>query len=473
MKIENIRMGLATNSSSSHSIIFNLDARSRDWQDGEFGWNEFCCNCEDSKRMYLAAMLYQNMQGSVGDDIARAVVESWVETELKSLEDDYFYGIDHQSLMTLPINAQTGQPDKEFFQELLAYYLNPKLAIVGGNDNESSTIFKEGRENHRINTDGYRGTHVCRKDPKTGHWVLFNRYNGTKIRMHFDKDAPDYTKAFAPELVDVKITDFCPEGSSCRRYCYQDSTKEGTHGELDFIESLAYSFKDMGVFEVALGGGEPTMHPDFVKILKAFRRHGIVPNFTTRSNKWLKDQEVREAVKKNAGKFAFSVSQVENMERAWHLADEFKMSNSEYDYGERRHRCRMGFQYVMGSTNLDEFRDLIRAIPFGCEMTLLGYKDIGRGSTYKPYDYGGWLQVVEDVGKCKNIGIDTSLANQHKDAILEAGNERLVTFEEVKFSMYIDAVTQRAAPSSYCDEDEYIDVGNKHGCDWQKMFERF
>ena len=471
MKIENIRMGLATNSSSSHSIIFNLDDSSQDWEDCRFGWNEFCCNCEDSKRMYLAAMLYQNMSDSVGDDIARAVVKSWVETELKELEDGDFYGIDHQSLMTLPVNAQTGQPDKKFFQELLAYYMNPKLAIVGGNDNESSTTYTyEDRENHLISTDGYRGTHVCRKDPKTGHWVLFNRCNGTKIRMHFDKNAPDYTKAFAPELLDIKLTDFCPENCS---YCYQDSTIEGKHGDTEFIKSLAYSLGELGVFEVALGGGEPTMHPDFIKILKTFRGYGIVPNFTTRSYKWLKDEKIREAVKRYAGKFAVSVSRVEDMERAWHFADEFKMSHSKYDYNERRHRCRMGFQYVMGSTKQDDFRDLIRAIPWHCEMTLLGYKEVGRGSTYEPYPYDDWLQVVKDVGKCKSIGIDTSLANQYRGDVLEAVDKCLVTFEEGKFSMYIDAVTQRAAPSSYCDEGKYVDVKSKYGNDWQKLFEKF
>jgi len=234
MKIENIRLGLATNSSSSHSIIFNLDARSRDWKNGEFGWNEFCCNCDASKRMYLAAVLYQNLRG-VGDDIARAVVESWVETELRT-EEDWFSGIDHQSLMTLPINAQTGQPDKEFFQDLLAYYMNPKLAIVGGNDNEDPEIFTTGREKHLIETDARRGTHVCRKDTKTSHWVLFNRYNGTKIRMHFDKDAPDYTKAFAPELIDIKVTNFCPIGCE---YCLVPGTKILTpDGEIN-IEDIS------------------------------------------------------------------------------------------------------------------------------------------------------------------------------------------------------------------------------------------
>lgn len=475
MKIENIRMGLATNSSSMHSIIFNLDAPSRDWQNAEFGWDEFCCNCDSAKKMYLAATLYQNMR-NIGEDIARAVIESWVKTELvETDEGGFFYGIDHQSLMTLPFNAQTEQPDKRFFQELMAYYMNPELAIVGGNDNiEEDHVFDFQGERHRhlIETDEHSGMQICRKDPNTGHWVLFNRHNGTKIRMHFDKNAPAYTKAFAPELVDVKITDFCPFDCS---YCYQDSTKEGVHGDTEYIERLADALKEMGTFEVALGGGEPTMHPDFVKILKQFRKCGIVPNFTTRSGKWLKDETIREAVRNYAGKFAVSINSVHDMERAWHLTDEYGMANGDFDYDKGRHQCRIGFQYVMGSTKLDELSKILRAIPYGCEMTLLGYKDVGRGAYYKPHKYDGWLKVVQDSTKhtCSRIGIDTALANQYKDAVLEAVDERLVTFKEGNFSMYVDAVTRRAAASSYCSEDEFVDASKTYGKAWLELFEKF
>jgi organic radical activating enzyme len=34
-------------------------------------------------------------------------------------------------------------------------------------------------------------------------------------------------------------------------------------------------------FQVALGGGEPTSHPEFVEVLKAFHELGIEPNYTT------------------------------------------------------------------------------------------------------------------------------------------------------------------------------------------------
>ncbi|MHA1796119.1 MAG: radical SAM protein [Promethearchaeota archaeon] len=458
MKIENIRLGLATNSSSSHSIIFNLNAHSQDWENAEFGWNEFCCNCKDSKRMYLASVLYQNLQNQVGDDIARAVVESWAKTQLVSSDD--YYGIDHQSLIDLPVNAQTGLPDKIFFKELMNAYLDPKLAIVGGNDNDDYVRFMDDRQDHLIPTDTGR-THICRQDVNTGHWALFNKNNGTKIRFHFDKNVPDYKKAFAPELIDCKIINYCPIGCD---FCYQDSTPDGVHGNYNYIKSLIYYFAKMGVFEVAIGGGEPTMHPDFVDILKAFHDKGIVPNFTTRNYKWFSEEKIREAVKKYAGKFAVSVSNVQDVERSCKLANEFSVLKSFVG-------VQMGFQYVMGSTTLDEFKDLIQAIPYHCEMTLLGYKEVGRGTTYKPFNYDGWLEIIQD--STKKIGIDTSLALQYKEEILKSVNKQLVTFEEGKFSMYVDAVTQRAAPSSYCSEDQYVNMPNPHKINWEELFKKF
>lgn len=470
MKIENIRLGLATNSSSSHSIIFNLKAPSEDWEDAEFGWNEFCCNCKDSKKMYLAAVLLHNLTDQVGLDIGRIVVKAWLGIDVPMSEDgDYFYGIDHQSLMTLPVDS-SGKVDKELFNDLVKAYMDPKIAIVGGNDNEEYTKFVSGRESHILPTDDYKGTHVCRKDPSSGHWVLFNRSNGTKIRLHFDDDAPEYTKAFAPELVDVKITDFCNNKPTCV-YCYQDSHEQGKHADKETMYDIAYRLGKMGVFEVALGGGEPTAHPRFAEILRDFRYYGIVPNFTTRSHKWLHDDKIREAVKKYAGKFAVSITYAKDMVRAYHIADELEMANAHYNHDLSRYGCRMGFQYVMGSSNLDYFKDILEELPWNAELTLLGYKDAGRGSKWKPYDYSEWLDILKSIDISGSVGIDTSLATEFKDEVLQLVDERLVTFEEGKFSMYIDAVKKRAAPSSYCDESEYVDLVGKN--DWQEVFAKF
>ena len=76
MKIENIRLGLATNSSSVHSLIFNLDASSQDWKEGQFGWDEFCCNCEPSKRLYLAVVLFDAIRFQSKQDYVRLLQQS-------------------------------------------------------------------------------------------------------------------------------------------------------------------------------------------------------------------------------------------------------------------------------------------------------------------------------------------------------------------------------------------------------------
>ena len=55
-------------------------------------------------------------------------------------------------------------------------------------------------------------------------------------------------------------------------------------------------------------------------------------------------------------------------------------------------------------------------------------------------------------------GCGQAVYQNHSDpdyrAVLELVDERLVTFEEGKFSMFIDAVERKCGPSSYCDESE-------------------
>jgi organic radical activating enzyme len=51
----------------------------------------------------------------------------------------------------------------------------------------------------------------------------------------------------------------------------------------DFFEPMT---ENQRPFQVAIGGGEPTSHPDFVKVLEVFKDLGIEPNYTT-NGMWL------------------------------------------------------------------------------------------------------------------------------------------------------------------------------------------
>jgi len=104
-------------------------------------------------------------------------------------------------------------------------------------------------------------------------------FNGKTMRIALDTDKPiedlDY-----PEFYDIKLTDNCYGKCS---YCYQNSG--GANNEIDAIEKLKTFFEPMSEnerpFQIAYGGGEPTMHPQFLDILKLTRDFGIAPNYTT------------------------------------------------------------------------------------------------------------------------------------------------------------------------------------------------
>ncbi len=80
----------------------------------------------------------------------------------------------------------------------------------------------------------------------------------------------------APTEVHLAITDHCPvrcEG------CYLSAGPGGSAAE--GIDAALSALADLGVFELALGGGEPLSHPDLLTILRRARDLGMVPNLTT------------------------------------------------------------------------------------------------------------------------------------------------------------------------------------------------
>ena len=71
--IYNVRLGFATNSSSTHSIIFTTDKiKSRIPKDGYFGWEFFTLAKKSEKKAYLATILYTHLH-YVGEVIVRKV----------------------------------------------------------------------------------------------------------------------------------------------------------------------------------------------------------------------------------------------------------------------------------------------------------------------------------------------------------------------------------------------------------------
>tara|TARA_Y100000034_G_C6890471_1_gene409525 strand:- start:605 stop:2128 length:1524 start_codon:yes stop_codon:yes gene_type:complete len=494
MHIFNVRLGLATNSSSTHSLIF-LDEEAQDsmgererfnipeWDAegniievepemveipaSEFGWQYFTAASEQAKKNYLAIMLAQAMQKCLPPSVARIVVQDWLGVEPEA--DGY---IDHQSIICLPMEMThedyRSQPfvSKRFFDELTEFFLQPDLKILGGNDNDEEVHELAQRPGAMpvnlplpVESSGW----FCRKDELYNYWALFNHDTGSKIRFRLARgdmrNVP--RRAYAPELVDVKITNYCP--FNCE-FCYQDSVPEGTHASSQDIYSIASELQDCGTFEVALGGGEPTMHPEFIDILSTFRRYGIVPNFTTRNLAWLRDPIQVAAIMEHVGAFAYSAQDPKEISKLNALLTNAGIKGDRWPYGyeTRYNKAKVTIHVVMGTIDRYRFENLLKAChEYRFGVTLLGYKTVGRGEDVRQADYGWWLGCIrrlQDATTCPPIGIDTVMVQQFEEQLEQAGIPGIMyQKEEGMFSCYIDAVENKIGPSSFCEQDDMVD----------------
>lgn len=109
----------------------------------------------------------------------------------------------------------------------------------------------------------------------------------------------------APILVDFQITERC--GLGCPQ-CYASSVIEGQDASWDDMVLAVEQMRAAGVCQVALGGGEPVLHPRLADFLRLVRDSGMVPNMTTTGIGMTAEQA--RSIKENCGAIAMSLEGV-------------------------------------------------------------------------------------------------------------------------------------------------------------------
>lgn len=416
--ITSLRIGHATNSSSSHSVVIapsghRIRGEEPKWDANDFGWDNFTLTSVEDKVAYLAVT---RRDGYPTFDEFRAAYGEFVpEKRLAAIYGGGGY-VDHDSV---------GIVDNE----MLDLLKQPEVIILGGNDNSDGHPLAE--EYPRLPG----GVPRIRKDgPAT---IYYWRENGLKVRF----GPASYTKASAPELVDIKITDYCPYGCA---FCYQDSTKAGAHGDLDQIKRIIDRLAELDVFEIAIGGGEPVLHPEFPEIVRYAHERGITPNVTVFGVEWLEKPAIVEAVKSFVGGVGVSVHRSADLSKVARIKDAIG------------YRHYVVAQHVVGSD--PGLLELARAVAqeWGGKLLLLGYKSVGRGGRPAyPVPRGEMEEVLRIVRHANDmsLSVDTAFLDQYPGLDIP---KVLTTSPEGKFSCYIDAVAGKIAPSSYCAASEYL-----------------
>jgi radical SAM protein with 4Fe4S-binding SPASM domain len=115
--------------------------------------------------------------------------------------------------------------------------------------------------------------------PREHYSTLFNADTGFFARVEDAGYPGPFWSEHGPELIDISITRRCER--LCQT-CYRDAGPHGKDMDYADYDNLIGQAAEVGVMQVALGGGNPNQHPDFVAMLEATRKkYGVVPSYAT------------------------------------------------------------------------------------------------------------------------------------------------------------------------------------------------
>ena len=220
----------------------------------------------------------------------------------------------------------------------------------------------------------------------------FNYSNGGSLLLGDDVKRQD-----GPLLLDVSITNRCLRGCT---FCYKNAQPQGKDISLDDYSLILREAQLCGVTQIAIGGGEPTLHPHFVHILRMTREAGIIPNYSTNGD-CLTD-EIVDATKIYCGAMAISIYDDINSYKSLVSA----LSRKE---------IRINLHFILHKDNLDNYISLLTSPPEWLKQVnaiiFLNYKPTnGRYDitlqNADPAKLSLFFKLVCDIKFC-SIGFDT------------------------------------------------------------------
>lgn len=263
-------------------------------------------------------------------------------------------------------------------------------------------------------------------------------FNGKTIRIAIDPKQPIKELEY-PEFYDVKLTGKC-EGKC--PWCYMDSKESDEHYD-NAVQKIKDYFEPMSEnerpFQVALGGGEPTGHPDFIEILKTFDDLGIQPNYTT-NGMFCESKDIMDiltATKKYCGGVAVSCHP--HLKKYWATAA--RLFSIE--------KIKLNFHIIISDKeSIDEFVEIYNEWKDKVDyFVLLPYGNMGRA----PHKEIDWEYLV------KNLPEDQSKlafgANFYPYLLNTEHSIKVSLYEPEIMSKFLDLKDMKLYPSSFSVEE--------------------
>ena len=266
----------------------------------------------------------------------------------------------------------------------------------------------------------------------------------------------------SPELIDIAITNKCSMGCS---YCYRDSKPRSGHGRKDLVETILKGFETVP-YQIALGGGEPTQHPDFPYILRQARELGTVPNYTTAGFRMT--PEIVAATNEVCGGVAMTYHSFKGL-------DWFK---EHYKNLRDKLTCKLNIHLIADKDVAKNLMDLVKARdelgPLSI-ILLAYYPDVGRGNLEGLMTRSVYTRdLPEAIRFARNVAVDIAFSEGLLPYFLsrpELGvNTAFAMRSEGIFSCYFDQ-TGRMSSSSFDPPHEKGKTVFDEGVSSQKLWE--
>ena len=240
-----------------------------------------------------------------------------------------------------------------------------------------------------------RGDIIINDHPESHYKTLFSRDTGFFARIEDDGYPEPFWSEEGPELLDVAITNYCEHGCT---FCYRQSDRDGNHMPFGDICTVVEQAKNAGVLQIALGGGNPNQHPQFVEILKLIREAGIVPSYTS-NGEGLTD-EILIATQKYCGAMALSL---------YPPFDAYELLTNKI----KEYKIRLNLHVILKKDTIELLTEWLQNPPFWFRnlnaLIVLNYKPIASSTSFMVTDSDKLKAFYLAVSNCKcvKVGFDS------------------------------------------------------------------
>ena len=479
--IKNFRKGFATNSSSTHSVIYkNKDELLEDLNVFELNFygrsTETIAASKEAKIKYVAANIFRQ---NLLFDIMCGLYPEMAQYKELALKQNAVDKIDFSEKIKNNVNenifGECGRGALYFYNykylDASIEYLkniidNDNLAIIGGSD-ELDFVFENTLNHKELFTP-----HSLKNVIKNGNYYIgYSYYDGDRLRFSYKDEEciPEY-----PELIDLRITNKCNHGCP---FCFMDSTISDKHASLDTLTRIigqlstnTYSRYDKKV-EFSIGGGNVLLYPELKELFKLINDNGHIINTTINAKdceELIQNKDLYNLFKDYVNGLGISVTSIEDVNSICSLPRNGNM----FDINSN-----IVVHLIPELLGVEKTTEILHKLN-ECgiyKVLFLGYKTNGRGATQEYHIFNGdELKILFEEGDYIYVSIDTTFAKRYKNWIEDNYDTiKTITYNEGEYSMYIDGVTGNAYKSSYELDKPYNLVWEPNVVDYYSIDEAF